>query len=265
MNLLYMDETYSNKSLPKSAQFTALTAMLLPSDRHAEVRARYYAAVAMAVEASNGVIPPVVEIHAAELLPGCADEIKFSFLAQIASIVSEMNLKVYRIGYFNTEDIISMCKNEKGVLGLAFSSLLEIIKPELIINQIWPVMETDWSKDQDKAFAGQVQWSDHIESRIGPGFLTRDVANLGEVLYSTKRSVHGSIVDCVGYLLNARSLSGLGVSLTPFKERLAEISEGLLPSVRFNEIIAMSFKAPPAGYIPEGPFRYAFSIVPSDK
>src|SRR5271166_1102033 len=98
-------------------------------------------------------------------------------------------------------------------------------------------METDRSEPQDRAFAGAVQFADHIEAHLGPETLSRDQANLGEVLYSTKRSIHGALVDCAAYLMNVRTHAARGLVLSDYKRRLCAVADRLMPAIRFDEVI----------------------------
>ncbi|MDG2522888.1 hypothetical protein P7B02_15230 [Caulobacter segnis] len=265
MNLLYMDETYPDFTLPKSAWSVALTGMLVPAKRHREVRTQFYDAVATATKRTPSTVPPLAEIHAAALLPDCTDEERVAFLNRLVEIVLEFDLRIYRIGYARSRELLQILKTDRGIAGFVFAQLLHVLEPELLENQIWPVMETDRTNEQDQAFAGQIQYADHIESHLGAAILSRDGANLGEVLYSTKRSVHGAIVDCMAYLLNVSSLHGQGLPLSPFKALLRPVADRLGPAVRYNEIITMRFEAPPSDYRSSGASRYAVRLTPDTR
>jgi hypothetical protein len=68
VKFLYMDETYPDFTLPREAWLVCLTGMLVPADRHREIRARFYKAVADAVGRRPNTVPPLMEIHAVALL-----------------------------------------------------------------------------------------------------------------------------------------------------------------------------------------------------
>lgn len=239
MKFLYMDETYPDQTLPRAAWAVCLTGLLVPAERHPEIRERFYAAIGDAVGRVPNTVPTLPEIHAAHLLPEADDDTRVAFLEALADIVVSCDLRLYRVGYVRTRSLIAMFKSEEAVLGLAFSGLLHLIADELAAGPVWPVMETNQKALQDQAFAGAVQFASHIEAHIGPGILSRDQSNLGEVLYCTKRSVHGAIVDCSAYLLNIRTVQNRGLSISPYKNRLAAVAERLAPAIRYDEIIPM--------------------------
>lgn len=264
MKFLYMDETYPDFSLPRDAWSVCLTGMLVPVDRHREIRARFYEAVANAVGRQPNTVPPVTEIHAAALLPHADDNTRVAFLEKVTGIIAEFDLSLYRVGYRRTRILKDLLKTDAAILGIAFSGMLDLISTELKTTPIWPVMEIDHSPAQDQAFAGSVQFADHIDAHLGPKALSRDQANLGEVLYSTKRSIHGALVDCAAYLLNVRTHAAQGLVSSDYKRRISTLADQLTPAIRFDEVITMRHEKPPPGRSGNGPVRFAVPIIPSD-
>jgi hypothetical protein len=268
---LYMDEQYIDLRTFRSGQasvrpeYTSLTGVLIPSGIHSVFRARFYALVADALGTKiTIVIPQLTEIHASRLFPEHDDITRFSFLEGVVKLSVDMDFHVYRVGYYNSTELKSILHKPKDIVGLCFGSLLQCLQSELEANEIWPVMETDRSTDQDRMFAGQIQTIDYLTAMIGKKLVSVDNSNLGELHYSTKRSAYGTIADSIAYLLDARFLKAAGYSLTPFKERLAEIALGLERSIVFDEIIELQFNAPPSGYVGKGPYRYMSRIQPKD-
>lgn len=266
----YMDEqyidpkTYRNAHAPQRRPCVSLTGVLIPTDIHAGFRKRFYQAVTTALDIRDNVIPAMPEIHASDLFPGLRDEVKFNFLEEVVTICTEMNFRIFRVGYFETPQLISMLKDRRGILSVCFFGLLSCLKDELSRNEIWPVMETDNSPEQDRTFAGQIQSIDYLTSITGGKSMSIDNGNLGELLYSTKRSAYGTVTDCISYLLDARFLQSLGPIASPFKQKLAAIALKLEPLIVFNEIIEMKFESPPLGYISNGPIRYVVRVEPKD-
>ncbi len=245
MKFLYMDERYADQSLPREAWSVTLTGMLVPADRHREIRDRFYDALATAVGRKPNTVPALIEIHAAALLPDADDNTRITFLQNVTDIITDFDLSLYRVGYRRTRQLVRTFKTDTAILGLAFFGLLGLVTRDLPTDLIWPVMETDVTAAQDQAFAGQVQFTDHIGAHIGTEDLSRDQTNLGEVLYSTKRSIHGALVDCAAYLLNVRTLAREERPLSAFKRRLADVADRLEAAVRYDEIILMRHGGPP--------------------
>ena len=122
---------------------------------------------------------------------------------------------------------------------MCFLGMLGVLKDDTSDSQVWPVMEIDHSDRQDQNFAGSVQASDYAFSRFNsPGAFWVSNANFGEVLYMTKRSCCGALVDNVAYLLHEKWLRSMGHSQTPYKERLAEIAAGLTTVVS-DEVVRL--------------------------
>lgn len=268
---LYMDEqyidpnTHRNGETSRRKKCVSLTGVLIPTDIHRTFRSRYYQAVGRALGGSND-FPELPVIHASRLFPDHTDDVKYQFLEEIVQICADLEFRVFRVGYYVTPQLISVLNigNPQKILSLCFSSLLFCLEEELAKNEIWPVMETDNSSHQDRIFAGLIQTTDYISAVIGPGPLSIDNGNLGELHYSTKRSAYGTVTDCISYLLDAgSSVEALATFTSPFKQRLAEIAANLGPLTAFNEIIEMNFEPPPHGYVAKGPLRYGVPIAPS--
>jgi hypothetical protein len=259
-----MDEKFADQGAPPPARVTSLTGVLIPTEVHRVFRARFYRLVLDALGEKEGVIQPLPAIHASNLLPGAADETRFAFLNGLVNLVTELKFQIYRIGYRTTPEILAMTGGESRVIGLCFSSMLFCLEKELASSAVWPVMEIDRTSAQDRAFAGLMQNIDYITACLGPQIMSISNENLGEVLYTTKRSAYGSVVDCVAYLLHLGFLSSIGHFQTPFKTRIAEIASGVRSIIAFDEVIELRFEQPPAGYIPSGPIRFAVPIKPQD-
>lgn len=242
-----MDETYPDFTLPRQARAVCLTGMLVPADRHREIRARFYNAVVDAVKSEPNTVPQVTEIHAAALFPDADDDTRVAFLNEVAGIIVDFDLSLYRVGYRRTRALLNIFKTDGPIIGLAFQGLLALLSKEMETTSTWPVMETDRSNAQDQQFAGTVQRVDQMGAYIGPEMLSRDQTNLGEVLYSTKRSIHGALVDCAAYLLNVRTIAEHGLVFSEYKRRLRDVADRLVPAIRFDEIITMRHQRPPPG------------------
>ncbi|MFA6966696.1 hypothetical protein [Bosea sp. (in: a-proteobacteria)] len=237
-----MDETYADRSLSLSHRAIALTGLLVSADGHRDLKEKYYASIAQVVGRVPNVVPAISEIHAARLLPGADDDARITFLNCIVDLILDRQLSIYRVGYFQSKKMMDTFGSERSIVGLCFFSMLQMLETALSECAIWPVMEADHSKEQDQAFAGQVQFADHLASHIGAAALSRDQMNLGEVLYSTKRSIYGAMVDCVAYLLNVKWVADQGLALSPYKRRLLKVAERLSPTVMHDEIIRMKFE-----------------------
>lgn len=263
---LFMDEKYPDQTARKCARVTSLTGLLVPARSHGPFREAYYGIIVETLQCNAKHIRSLPQIHASNLLPelGNDDDSRFAFLNKIVQVVLDFNFKIYRVGYINDKRFKMLHGKEKGIVGLCFLSLLFCLKEELDAAPIWPVMETDRSDLQDLQFPGLVQNVDWLTS-ASLASVSIDNTNLGEVLYSTKRSAHGSVVDCLAYLLHLDYLKSSAIKQTAFKEGLANIASKLQPAIVINETIRMTFAPPEPGLICKGPIRYMHPVVPADE
>ena len=239
MKFLFMDETYMARTELGSA--TVLTGLLVPAATHAEFRKGYHELLSQVIPSASDVIAPVLAVHAASLFPelGDNDVPRFAFMDGIVDLCLRLNFRIYRVGYLNTDSLRERFTTDRDVLGLCFLGFLWSLDPELKEGPVWPVMESDHSPEQDLRFAGQVRGIEHHAHRLPTGALSVDNSNLGELLYTTKHSSLGSMVDCVAYLRQARYLRSQGRQLTMFKQRLADIGDRLEPVVVQDQVIDM--------------------------
>jgi hypothetical protein len=241
VKFLFMDEKYADPQLPPALRVTSLTGLLVAVENHATFRAQFYALLTKVVRDQQGTISSLTVIHAAKMFPefGGDDARRFEFVEGLVDIVVAARARLFRVGYVWSAKMQSTFKTEKAVLGLCFDGLLRVLAGELKGNQIWPVMETDHTTQQDQTFAGFIRNLDYFTVRIDPANMSMDNKNIGEVLFSTKNSAYGTAVDFAAYLLHLRYLRKQGLTMTPFKERLADIAEPLDAIIGREEIIEM--------------------------
>lgn len=259
---LYMDERFSSTADPR--RYVALTGVLIPAGLHREFRRRFYELLKPAIGLGDGVIPDIPKIHAAELFPNQRDDVKLMWFNGIVKMCQDFSLKVFRIGYYDSAQLRATVKNDQGMLGLCFSSLLQCLGSELDQNEIWPVMEASNPHQQDVHFAGLVQRVDYYTALLPNRAISINNENLGELHYVTKRSIYGATADCVSYLLDAHFLVSSGTDVSAFKRSLGGAAEGLVSMAATNEIIEMKFNRPPFDYKPNGPYRYMIPVLLSD-
>jgi hypothetical protein len=263
---LFMDEKFADKGVPLRDRATSLTGVLIESSVHQTLRSRFYDLVHRIVGDEPGSISPMPMIHAMNLFPEESDEVRLRFLEALVGIVLDLDIRIFRVGYKPTPEFLNVIGGKESViLGMCFSGILSCLESEPSDCTIWPVMEIDRnSPDQDRAFAGLIQNIDYMTQRLGGAALSIRNDNIGELLYVTKRSAYGSIVDCIVYLLHVKYLRLIAQPLTAFKSQLADIAMKLEPAIDFDEVIEMKFEPPPVGRRPTGPFRYMFPIIPKD-
>ncbi len=203
---LYMDEKYPDTNAPPLMQVTSLTGLLISSDKFPRFRDELLKIVPGFEEGAKNFN---VQIHASNLFPHRSDEDHFQFYSGPVSLVNDFGFSVYRRGVNFIPDHPLLRKKQKYLLGLCFRSMLISADEYAYYAQIWPVMETDGSKDQDRNFVGYVRWMDEaiaylqtcgdgVEQLIGDDYMV-DNSRVGELRYVTKKSIAGVAVDCLSY------------------------------------------------------------------
>ena len=235
---LYMDEKYPNTKAPPSMQVTSLTGLLIASDRFVRFRDEFFRIVPGFDEGAKNFD---VEIHASNLFRNRPDEDHFNFYGGLVSLVNDFKCSVYRRGFNFVPGHELLREKQKDLLGLCFRSMLISVDDFEYFGQIWPVMETDRSREQDENFAGYMRWMDQataylnwvgegVEELIDDDYMV-DNSRFGDLHYVTKKSIGGIAADCLAYLLHCKWLDEKSFPTTGYKARLAAIASALLPSI----------------------------------
>ena len=228
---LYMDERYMDTRAPSRMQVLSLTGLLISANTYPLFRGRLFRLLpgfADGVEAFN------VRIHAGNLFRDLPDEEHFLFYDGLVSLVNELACRVYRRGFNFNPSHRSFRKGQQSMLRFCFRSMLIAAVESEGKAQIWPVIEIDHSKGQDRNFAGYIRWMDHATAHLqmtGDGVeelidehLMVDNRKIGDVHYVSKTSIMGSAVDCLAYLFHCKWLSENEYKMTNYKKQLAEIA-----------------------------------------
>jgi len=257
-----MDERFG---LPTDhRRYTALTGILVPSGTHREFRRRYYELLPVATHNQTGVTRGIPIVHASKLFPDQSDQIKLTWLSEIVQVCKDLDFSLLRVGYYESRQLKALHHSNEALLELCLMGLIFSLAPELDKHEIWPVMEASNPHQQDAYFAGFVQKLDYMTELYPQCRMSINNSNLGEMHYVTKRSIYGSTVDCLSYLMDARLLVASGAAASEFKQKLARAAENLDSITTINEVIEMKFGAPPPDYSSNGPARYMVKVTPSD-
>ena len=235
---LYMDERYPDTNAPPEMQVTSLTGLLVASDIFPDFRDGFFQIMPGFEEGAKSF---GVEVHASNLFRNRSDEEHFEFYRGLVSLINELDCKVYRRGFNFIPGNQLLRKYERDLLGLCFRSMLIAVDDFEDYAQIWPVMEIDGSKSQDRNFAGYMRWMDQatthlqavgdgVEELIDDDYMV-DNSRFGDLHYVTKQSTAGNTVDCLAYLLHCLWLVENGFPITDYKARLAAIAATLRPAI----------------------------------
>ena len=252
---LYMDEKYPDYKSPPSMQVTSLTGLLIGSDQFISFRDAFFRILP---GFDQGAEHFPVEIHAGDLFRGRPDEEHSRFYSGLVSLVNDFKCSVYRRGFNFVAGHELLRKKQKDLLGLCFRSILISVEDFEHFGQIWPVMETDGSKEQDENFAGFKRWMDEATAYLnwsgdGVGALIDDdimvdSSRFGDLHYVTKKSIGGIAVDCLAYLLHCKWLDENGFPTTAYKTRLASIATALSPAIVDDYVGSFRIDSQPEGF-----------------
>jgi hypothetical protein len=233
MHFLFMDESFGDTK--RHAEPVVLTGILVSAADHAPIRTGYLELLLAASPGEEGIVEQQSEIHAVSLFKSSNgnDAQRFQFFNGIVDLVLRYKIEAYRVGYYYTPELASVFRTKKNLLSLCLLEILSSVTKVHGSEQIWPVMETDRSDVQDLHFPAMVGSLSYYGARVGKESISIDYTNLGELLYSTKHSKIGSIVDCVAYLRRATEQQAVG-GASEFKQRLAEIGRRLDPSMTLD-------------------------------
>ncbi len=241
---LYLDEIYMDAELPPELQSTSLTGLLVTASTYPLFRERFFR---LLPGFPKGAKRLNIDVHASDFFRDRPDSEHFAFYRGLVSLINELSCKVYRRAFGIDSPPPILRKQQSTYLKFCFRSILIAAAKSTDGTQIWPVMETDHSKAQDQNFAGYIRWMDHATTHLemtGDGVkelidenLMVDNANFGELHYVTKKSIIGSAVDCLAYLLHCRWLAERDYGLTPYKKKLAVIASYLDESLIDDDVV----------------------------
>ena len=240
---LYMDEKYIDQRASSAVQVTSLTGLLVAANTYPRFRDGFLKIVPGFDEGPRNL---VAEIHASKLFLDESVDVHFEFYRRLVWLINELECGVYRRGFNFIPSHPTLRKNEKKLVGLCFRSMLIAVNDFEDYAQIWPVMETDRTNEQDETFAGYVRWMDQataylnavgdgVENLIDDDYMV-DNFRFGDVHYVTKKSIAGNAADCIAYLLHCKWLNEMGFPISNYKSQLAAIAADLNPSIVDNYV-----------------------------
>lgn len=237
VSFLYMDERYLDARVPPEHQVVSLTGLLIYTDTYSNFRDGFIKLLPGFAEGK----PRDTTVHASDFFRDRTDEEHFTFYKGLTALVNELGCRVYRRGMNFVPGHKLFHKNQQKFIWYCFRSMLLAVADLAGDHQVWPVMEIDRSESQDNNFAGFVRWMDEATTYLnwqGDGVknlieddLMVDIERFGEVHYVSKKSIVGSAVDCLAYMLHCRWLDYAGYTLTPYKASIATIASCLNESL----------------------------------
>lgn len=237
MNFLFMDESISDDT-----NVASLTAMFVPSTKYRVLRNKFYEGLNWAVrpEPNNINLDPP-ELHGCKLLPDIDDDgIRLKTVSRVVDLVVENDIDIFRVGYRLTKSFRESFKPQHAWTGLCWLGI-QAVTQRLFENElIVPVMDS-CSMHHVQGISGQVRTADIMRSvGLESSLSINNTDNLGEVLYAHSNfSSLTQVVDIVSYLRHVADWAEGGLEMTDFKRSLDNISERLVPQLRYENVIEM--------------------------
>ncbi len=246
MKFLFMDETYNEETKPP---ITSLTGLLVPAESYSQLRKDLYQTINEIVKPTSNRInlsPP--ELHFNNFLPSIPDDDKFRILHSIVQTLVTNHVRVLRVGYYRTRQIVELFSKGEGkshkLIELCWFGMQLVLGAELEAGLVVPVLDAGFSEAFQKIvakFSQPVRDAD-IMTAIGlqDSVSISSPDNLGEVLYAdSKYSILIQLTDVVAGL--RRLTETVRVTGNPpnskYKLRLLEIADELTPVIGYETIV----------------------------
>ena len=246
MNLMFLDECYSQKVRPDSTFISSMTAVIIRADEYNSVRAAFYSILKPFIipqDKTINLMPP--ELHGRDLLrdePDEDDRKKLDTYHQVVDLVIEYNLGIYRVGYYITPEYKTTFKGDERGTSQCWFAITTVTQPvyedELLI-AIMDGFETETVRKMSLMIRGCdiMRFAD-----LGNSISLKNTENIiGEVFYADSRySVMIQIVDVVAYLRNVNDLREEGMKFSSFKEKVLAEAKRLDTVMKCDEVVELN-------------------------
>jgi hypothetical protein len=206
-----------------------------------------------------GTVNPLPELHGSDMAPSYSDDIKLNCYRILAELVSEYDVKVYRLGYF---DNIPLVETDIDRLALSISQICAQISREETGDLIY-VYELNSSKHTKIANLYNDTKNQYYAAAVGAQNIS--VPNLDNIIgrfYCDKENVFMSATDAAANFLLQCENQDSGLELGNFTSKSFPLMKPIQECVKYNEIIQIN--SWPTVKNEGDPIRYMFPVIPSD-
>lgn len=236
--LLFIDETTS-EPVQSGRRLVALTGVAISVEKYGIVRTQFYNKFRQQrTEGGLTVNLSPLELHGRKLLPGATDDERIAALNEVANLVLEHDLGIYRFGYLTSDSLVKFFGDKDIAYLLSWADLVGSLQSELKNGPLIPIADS-----------GNPRLADHMsrfiknidvmrEGGLGHSLSVQGTENIiGEVFFGeSKYSVFVQMADICSYLLLKRDMQKLGWQVSEFNQRVLEVAERLLPVLRDGRI-----------------------------
>ena len=235
MNLMFLDESKSEKVRQSSAYIASMTALIVPAKKYNSVQTAFYDILKPFIQPEENTInlsPP--ELHGRALLkdlPEADDTMRLQIWHKIVNLVIENQLDIYRVGYYITPEFLSLVKGDRNGISSCWFRITEVTQPVYQEEQLIVIMD-GFNKDAVHKMSGMIRSCDIVRSVGSEDHLSlQNTENLiGEVFYADSQySAMIQIVDNISYLRQVNDLSQEGHNFSEFKQKVLAEAKRLDP------------------------------------
>lgn len=239
MRLMYMDEC-------KAYQHTgivSLTAMVVDEQDYVPLRKALFRSLGPYIRTAENTYASPPELHGNSLLREIDDnDEKFKVLEKVFRAVADTSVRLYRCGYYMSDNLPDLLRNEKALLDAAYFGIQCMTQPEFSDQIVMPIMD-----GVDSNIAFQFGASNHLMASMisnGPPEGTcsiNNLLNLAETAVSSRKySICTQCVDLISYALHCSDWINQGLRVSDFKRRFSSLTNILDDSLRKNEVVQLN-------------------------
>ena len=246
MNLMFLDECYSDQVRSDSTFISSMTAVILGAGKYNSVREGFYRILKPFIIPEDNTIdlmPP--ELHGHALLrdePDEDDRKKLDTFHQVVDLVIENQLDVYRVGYYITPEFQTTFKSDKRGTSLCWFGITTVTQAVYENEQLIAIMD-GFDKETVRKMSLMIRDCDIMRSaERGDSISLKNSENIiGEVFYADSRySVMIQIVDIIAYLRNVNDLSEEGRKFSSFKQKVLAQAKRLDSAMKYDEVVELN-------------------------
>jgi len=223
----------------------SLTAMVVDEQDYVPLRKELFCSLDSYIHPAENTYASPPEVHGSDFLRSIAtDDEKFKIAEQMFQAVANTGVRIYRCGYYMSDNLPDGLRNETALLSVAYFGIQCMVQPEFSDQIVIPIMDGVSPK-----IAAQFGASNHLmTSMISTGLpeescSINNLLNLAETTVSDSQySICTQCVDLVSYAYHCCDWVSKGLQESGYKKRFSRLTEILSHSLKKNEVILLNME-----------------------
>jgi hypothetical protein len=133
VNFLFLDDCTCDETT-----IASLTGVLVPINKYPSIRASFYDTLDWTIRPAEDTIGFPPELHGRDFLRGETDDRKLQQIAQVVGFVLKHNLRIFRVGYYQTAKAKTLFKTQDDFIGLCWFGMVTVCQPYFVDQYIIP-------------------------------------------------------------------------------------------------------------------------------